>query len=162
MAIKKDIKRKNNYLASLPTENTYSDIQDIKGCLSFSFKYFDSSQKAGQDFKDWTNEQKDQLLNKIKDYSKESKVYWLNQRIGKGGLKVLEIYGSFPRNSDFSKPIFIPEEIKWARFRLESSVRLIGFFIEETAAQKYKLSTDVFYVVFLDAFHRFYKIGEEK
>ena len=162
LGIKKDIKRKNDFLNSLNKNQDINDIQDVKGKLSFSFRYFDSNQEAGQDFKDWNNEQKNQLLNKLKEYSKESKVYWLNQRVGKGGLKILEIYGAFPRNSDFKKPIYIPDEIKWARFRLESAVRLVGFFIEEETAKKYGISADIFYIVFLDAFHRFYKIGEEK
>ena len=162
MGIKKDIKRKNNFLNSINQEQVINDIQDVKGKLTFSFRYFDSSQDAGQDFKDWSDEQKNQLLNKLKEYSKQTKLYWLNQRVGKGGLKILEIYGPFPRNSDFKKPIFIPDEVKWARFRLESAVRLVGFFIDDDTAKQQNISTDIFYIVFLDAFHRFYKVGEEK
>ncbi len=139
-----------------------SDILEVKGKLSFSFKYFDGSQAAGQDFKDWSCEQKTKLLEKLRDYSRESKQYWCNQRVGSGGLKILAIYGEFPRNSDFTKPLHVPDNVKWSRFRLESAVRLIGFFIDEEEAASKGLSTDIFYVVFLDKDHRFYKVGESK
>lgn len=139
-----------------------SDILEVKGKLSFSFKYFDGSQAAGQDFKDWSSEQKTKLLEKLRDYSRESKQYWCNQRVGSGGLKILAIYGEFPRNSDFTKPLHVPDNVKWSRFRLESAVRLIGFFIDEEEAASKGLSTDIFYVVFLDKDHRFYKVGESK
>lgn len=107
MAEKKHNPRKDRFLQSLPKEECFCDIADARGKLSFSFKYFDGSQKAGQDFKDWNDNEKTKLLNKLKEYSKESRQYWLNQRVGSGSLKILEIYGAFPRNSDFSYPIHI-------------------------------------------------------
>lgn len=161
MAEKKHNPRKDRFLQSLPKDEFVCDIAEARGKLSFSFKYFDGSQQAGQDFKDWNDNEKTKLLNKLKDYSKESRQYWLTQRTGSGGLKVLEIYGTFPINSDFSKPIHVPDNVKWARFRLESKVRLIGFFIDETEAREKQLSTDIFYVVFLDKNHRFYLLENE-
>lgn len=161
MAPKKNNSRKKYFLDSLPQHEMISDIMDAKGKLSFSFKYFDASQKAGQDFKDWTNDQKDKLLEKLKEYSKESKVYWLNQRSGNGGLKILEIYGEFPRNSDFVKPPFVPDHIRWSRFRMENMVRLVGFFIDDEIAREKNLSSDIFYIVFFDKNHRFYKTEEK-
>ena len=157
MALKKSNSRKNRFLDNLPQVEIISDIMEVKGKLSFSFQYFDGSQEAGQDFKDWTNEQKDKLLEKLKEYSKESKVYWLNQRTGSGGLKVLAIYENFPRNSDFVKPAFVLENVKWSRFRMENMVRLVGFFVSEEDVKEKNLSSDIFYVVFLDKDHRFYK-----
>lgn len=161
MAEKKHNPRKDRFLQSLPKEESFCDIADARGKLSFSFKYFDGNQQAGQDFKDWNDNEKTKLLDKLKEYSKENKQYWLNQRTGSGGLKVLEIYSTFPINSDFSKPIHVPDNVKWARFRLESKVRLIGFFIDETEAREKQLSTDIFYVVFLDKNHRFYLLENE-
>lgn len=158
MVAKKTNPRKDKFLESLPKDVSIADISDVKGKLSFSFRYFDASQKAGQDFKDWTGEQKNQLLNKLRDYSREDKKYWLNQRVGGGGLKILEIYGAFPRNSDFIYPVHVPDNVKWARFRMESAVRLVGFFIDEADAKSKGLSTDIFFVVFLDKDHRFYKM----
>ena len=161
MAGKRQNPRKDGFLQSLPKDEFVCDIAEARGKLSFSLKYFDGSQQGGQDFKDWNNDEKTKLLDKLKEYSKENKQYWLNQRTGSGGLKVLEIYGTFPINSDFSKPIHVPDNVKWARFRLESKVRLIGFFIDETEAQEKQLSTDIFYVVFLDKNHRFYLTEKE-
>lgn len=158
LVAKKTNPRKDKLLESLPKDESVSDISDAKGKLSFSLKYFDASQKAGQDFKDWTDEQKNQLLNKLRDYSREDKKYWLNQRVGGGGLKILEIYGTFPRNSDFTHPGHVPENVKRARFRMEGEVRLIGFFIDKADAKSKGLSTDIFYIVFLDKNHRFYKM----
>ena len=104
MAEKKHNPRKDRFLQSLPKDEFVCDIAEARGKLSFSLKYFDGSQQGGQDFKDWNNDEKTKLLNKLKEYSKENKQYWLNQRTGSGGLKVLEIYGTFPRNSDFTHP----------------------------------------------------------
>ena len=56
MAVKKNNPRKDKFLNSLPNDMHVSNIADVKGKISFSFKYFDSSQEAGQDFKDWTDE----------------------------------------------------------------------------------------------------------
>ena len=161
MAPKKNNPRKNRFLENLPQTENLSNIMDIVGKIAFSFKYFDATQKAGQDFKDWTNEQKDKLLEKLKEYSKKTKHEWLNSRTGSGGLKVLAIYGEFPRNSDFTKPIHVPENVKWARFRMESAVRLVGFFVEDVLAKEKNLSTDIFYIVFLDKDHRFYKTEDK-
>lgn len=161
MPPKKSNPKKEKFLSSLPQQDFISDIADVKGKLSFNLKYFDSNQEAGQDFKDWNDKQKQELLEKLRDYSRESKTYWLNQRIGSGGLKVLEIYGDFPRNTDFEYPRHVPNDVRWARFRMESSMRLVGFFVSEESAKSKQLSVDVFYVVFLDKDHRFYKMEKQ-
>ena len=158
MAPKKSNPKKEKFLSNLPQQDFISNISDVKGKLSFSFKYFDGSQEAGQDFKEWNDKQKLELLEKLRDYSRESKIYWLHQRVGVGSLKILEIYGHFPTNSDFEYPKHVPENVRWARFRMESSMRLVGFFVPEELAKSNELSTDVFYVVFLDRDHRFYKM----
>ena len=73
-------------------------------------------------------------------------------------VKILEIYGEFPRNTDFKYPKHVPNGVRWARFRMESAMRLVGFFVSEDSAENQSLSTDVFYIVFLDKDHRFYKM----
>ena len=161
MAPKKTNPRKERFLSNLPVQEFFSEISDVKGKLSFSLKYFDDSQEAGQDFKDWNDKQKQELLEKLRDYSRESKLFWLNQRVGSGGLKVLEIYGTFPRNSDFEYPKHVSEKVRWARFRMESAMRLVGFFIDEEQSIEVNLSTDIFYIVFLDREHRFYKMEKK-
>ena len=44
---------------------------------------------------------------------------------------------------------------------MESAMRLVGFFVSEEAAKGKELSPDVFYVVFLDKDHRFYKMEKQ-
>lgn len=97
-------------------------------------------------------------------------MYWNNERVGKGNLKVLEYYQTFPKNSDFKHPPYIPHDACWARFRLGSRVRLIGFVIPETVSgqiyldekkREYKFDGNTFYVVFLDKNHVFYKTEEK-
>lgn len=135
LAPKKTNPRKECFLSNLPAQDFVSEISDVKGKLSFSLKYFDGSQKAGQDFKDWNDKQKQELLEKLRDYSRESKQYWLNQRVGSGGLKVLEIYGEFPRNTDFKYPRHVPSGVRWSRFRMESAMRLVGFLFLKTQSK---------------------------
>lgn len=101
-------------------------------------------------------------MNKLEEYTKKEKLYWLNQRCGSGGLKILSVYGDFPVNTDFKYPLHVPKEgLQWARFRLAQKVRIIGFFVTEETAKAYSLSTDTFYLVFLDREHRFYKMEKE-
>ena len=161
MAPKKTNPRKERFLSKLPSQEFVSEISDVKGKLSFSFKYFDASQEAGQDFKDWNDKQKQELLEKLRDYSRESKQYWLNQRVGAGGMKILAVYGEFPTNTDFEYPKHVPEKVQWARFRMESAMRLVGFFVSEDVTKKLQLSSDIFYIVFLDKDHRFYKMEKK-
>lgn len=161
MAVQKINSRKNNFVGSCKPSRKNQQI--IHGNLSFSFQYFEKFQNAGQSFEDW---QKDgilaDLMNTIKEFCGNTKLYWLNQRVGAGGLKKLAIYGDFPINSDFEKPKYIPQNVLWARFRLDSSARLIGFFYSDEDAIENNLSSEIFYVVFLDKNHRFYKMEKEK
>jgi hypothetical protein len=145
-------------LASLDSES-----DTITQRCKFNFHYFEK-QKAGQNFDEWNHDELIKLMHKLKYYSESPLHYWKNQRTGAGGLKVLEIYESFPINSDFTEPKHIPAEVHWARFRLEQKVRLIGFVIPESFYDRKhdktdkRFDTNTFYVVFLDKNHRFYKI----
>ncbi len=149
--------KKEAFLKSLPENLIEDKIKEIKENILFSFQYFDNSQTAGQDFKDWSHEQLEKLLNKLKIYSKESLEYWKKQKIGSGKNHILEIYKKFPVNSEFTHPKHIPIDVEWARFRLEGDMRLIGFVINNEMIYKHSLEKNKFYVVFLDAFHKFYK-----
>ena len=80
----------------------------------------------------------------------------MNQRVGGGSLKVLEIYGSFPKKSDFTHPKHVPIDVNWARFRLESDMRLIGFLIPPNTDGISMAAVNTFFIVFLDQGHRFY------
>ena len=126
-----------------------------------SLYYFDGSQEAGQDISQWNKKQQEDLFNKLKELSKNTKKYWLNTRCGSGGLKRLAVYGNFPINTDFKCPKNIPDNVSWARFRMDNMMRIVVFFLNEEESKARCLSSDVFYIVFLDKDHRFYKTEEK-
>ena len=147
---------KEGFLSSLPSISIDSHASGFKNNLSFSLQYFDASQPAGQNFNAWSHPQLVKLMDKLKFYSANTVDYWKNQRVGAGGLAILEVYKDFPRRSDFIHPKFVPVDVEWARFRLEQSVRLCGFFLPENKVDQHGLRKNVFYIVFLDLNHRFY------
>lgn len=148
---------REKYLSNFPDSIIENNSVELKNNIKFSFCYFDNSQSAGQDFKDLTQEQLEKFLTKLKHYSKNTIKHWNNQKVGKGGLSILEIYDKFPPISDFKHPKHIPLDVQWARFRLEGDMRLIGFIIPNEIATELELDPSIFYIVFLDSFHKFYK-----
>jgi hypothetical protein len=153
-------KKKGLFLSSIPI--ICLDSGEIIDKCKFNFCYFDNSQKSGQDFENWSHDELIKLMRKLTNYSASSLEYWRHQRVGGGGLKVLEIYGAFPKKSDFVHPKHVPHDVSWARFRMENMARLIGFIVPRGAKlldeSKLKNSFDhnTFYVVFLDKEHKFY------
>jgi hypothetical protein len=153
-------KMKTSFLESLPTISLESG--EIVERSKFNFSFFDGTQVHGQDFEDWSQNELTKLLLKLKNYSESSLESWRHQRIGGGGLKVFEIYGKFPKNSEFKHPKHVPHDVSWARFRLENLVRLVGFIVPkgfkcpEGIKQTEPFDSNTFYVVFLDRDHKFY------
>ena len=146
--------RKDRKIADFPKDSVETVYKTIKGLLSFNFKYLDSSQ--GQKFSDLSNEQFSKLIEKLKWFSNEDRTHWENERMGNKDGRVLSVYNEFPKKSDFHHPTHVPAGVKWARLRIESDMRLIGFLIDKEDVEKFKLNPDVFYIVFLDLYHRFY------
>ena len=62
-------------------------------------------------------------------------------------MKLLKVYGEFPKHSEFSKPSFIEGEVEWGTIQRigGQKPRLAGYIIGS-----------VFYPVFLDKEHKFY------
>lgn len=152
---------KERFLATIPQVSIESETDRLTEKCKFNFAYF-VVQPAGQSFDEWDHPQLSKLLNKLKDYSKESLTHWRSKPIGGSGT-VLAIYVGFPNNSDFEKPTQVPHQAEWGRFRLESAVRLVGFVIpnkfknQVQAATGIQFDCNTFYIVFLDANHKFYK-----
>ena len=145
--------RKKSRLESFPMESIDSASADIKGLMSFNFKYLDTEQ--GDRFSDLTNAQFSKIIEKLKWYSNENRQHWECEKTGKSA--VLAVYGDFPRFSDFHHPRHVPAGVRWARFRMEGDQRLVGFVINKEDSDITQLNHNVFYVVFLDNNHRFYK-----
>ena len=115
--------------------------------ITFNFKYFTHGSNYGEDFKDWTHEQLVELLNKMVEYSKKTIVEWVNEK---------NVFKTYTDKAEckfyFDLPDNIPKQKrKWARFRLESKTRLVGFFTNVIDK-----CDNIFFVVFLDKDHRFY------
>jgi len=159
---KKTNSRKDKFLSSIPVASFDSKNDLIAGKCKFNFSYMDKNQDAGQDFRDWNHEQLYKLLDKLQNYCKQPLKYWNTQRVGGGSNKVFEIYGEFPRKSEFIHPKHVPHDARWARFRMEGAMRLVGFIVPdelqdcECKHTKIRFDTNTFYIVFLDANHKFY------
>lgn len=149
---------KRKFIGSLPTESIESG--DLVSRSKFNFSYFDSSQRYASDFSALTSATG--FLEKIRSYSRFSLTHWRSERVGRSGRNVLEVYGGFPKKSEFTHPKHVPHDVMWGRFRLESDTRLVGFILPPDYSGKIsgdgKLSycCNTFYVVFIDLSHKFY------
>ena len=154
-------KLKDKFLETIPTTSIYGNNDELTKKCKFNFGYFDAHQ-SGQSFDTWTHPQLTKLLNKLTEYSKFPLKHWENQSIGGHG-NILEIYGAFPKKSAFEHPKHVPHEAQWARFRLESAARFVGFVLPQSChdrehpTTKCRFDANTFYVVFLDANHEFYQ-----
>ena len=160
LKLKHKNQKKDDILNNLPELNIITELPKIKELLSFNFKYFDGTQNSGQKFGDLTQEQLLKFFEKLKNFSSASKLHWIKQEHGhskKGTHTTLEIYDDFPEESLFKYPKHVPAGVKWARFRLEGDMRLAGFFIDENDAEGDNSLCNIFYVVFFDSNHGFYK-----
>lgn len=152
--------QKDKFLSAFPTSSldNEDDVLTIK--CKFNFSYF-IKQGAGQEFHEWNHLQLVSLLEALKHFSQFPLSHWIHET--RKGLPTFAIYGKFPSNTDFSHPLHVPHQAMWARFRLTSAFRLIGFVVPSTYHRKEHPKTkelfdcNTFYVVFLDMNHRFYK-----
>ena len=159
--------KKDAFLNSFPKLSIEDKDCNIMDRCKFNFSYLDTSQEAGQDFKDLTQIELTKLCNKLKEYNRESLEHWRNVKIGSGEHRnsILVQYGDFPRKSDFEWPKSVPYQAVWERFRLDQSTRLVGFTIPSeynntcnyNKNAKFNFDCNTFYVVFLDKNHLFFK-----
>jgi hypothetical protein len=147
---------KERFLKSFPDLFIADHIDRLNNNIAFNFQYFDISQEPSSDFSSLSEEQLKKLVTKLRGYTCETIEHWKREPI-KGCRCVLEVYGTFPKKSDFCHPKMVPSDVEWARFRLEGDMRLIGFILPDIAIKTYNLVKNVFYVVFIDENHRFYK-----
>lgn len=127
-------------------QNTRTE-KKVKGeipLLVFSFKDFDSNQcPPGQTFQELEkSELLAPLMTKLVALSNKNRVIASQE----GSLST---YDSFPTDSDFKKPKFIEGDVQWATIKdVGGQLHRVAGYIEE----------NVFYIVFLDKDHKFYKM----
>lgn len=117
-------------------------VKDELPKLSFNFKDFDFNQcPPGQTLNEW---EKGKLLSKLMQKFIDISAY---NRVEATRLRLLKIYGSFPTNSRFKKPLYIQGDVEWATIQRigGQKPRLAGYIIGA-----------IFYPVFLDEEHLFY------
>lgn len=146
--------RKDKKLKNFPNDSIETSHTEIKGLLAFNFKYLDTTQ--GQKFSDLSAEQVEKVVEKLKWFSNENRLHWEAERIGNKDGKVLSVYDSFPQKTEFFHPKNVPADVRWCRLRLEGDMRLVGFVVDKNDTEKFQLNADIFYVVFLDLYHKFY------
>jgi len=159
-------RKAEKFTESIPRSSV--ENSGIESRCKFNFSYFTKDSES-QSFEDWAEKKTGasslkELMVKLQNYSKESLAHWNNEPIGKGTGHVLEIYGEYPTRSQFKKPPAVPHDVKWARFRIANSSRLIGFVIDDSLNHKipekkpdtFRYCSNTFYVVFLDNSHKFY------
>lgn len=152
--------KKDRFLRELPTNSI--DSSDLASRCKFNFSYFHHDQEFASNFADLEKDSLSELLDKLKEYSKFTLQHWSRARVGGSGRSVLEIYDKFPNPSGFTRPVHVPHDVLWGRFRLEGAVRLVGFVIPASMAGTRATNcegsycTNTFYVVFIDTQHKFY------
>jgi hypothetical protein len=166
MSINSEFKnsKKERFLKEIPDISLETQPLDsaIYQRCKFNFSYFIEQGSIGKNFNDLSKEQLSDLLDKLKHYSRQPLMHWKCETIGKGNGHVLEVYDKFPNHSKFKHPKHIPYDVLWARFRLESDARLVGFVIPDSlhdtmeAKATFRFDKNTFYVVFLDPNHQFY------
>lgn len=110
----------------------------------FSFKDFDKTQiPPGQTYEEW--QEKGYLAYLLEKLSHISELNMIEAK----QQKYITEYGSFPKLSDFEHPRHIAEDVNWA-------------VIKKIKGQKGRVAGhiigNVFYIVFLDLEHRFWKM----
>ncbi len=149
--------KKDTFIRTFPQKSLHDTDIDIGDRGKFNFSYFNNSQRYAQDLATWDETNLRELFVKLKEFSRESLLHWTHTKNGGRRTHVLEVYGAFPKSSDFTHPSDIPSDADWARFRLAGKKRLIGFLIpRDICDSTNNFDNNTFYVVFMDPAHRFY------
>jgi len=127
-------------------QNTRTEhkVADEKPLILFSFKDFDDSQcPPGQTFKEWEKAGLlSDLFTKLVDLSSKNRMEAERQQ-------VVKVYGDWPQgHTDFKIPNHVQGEVDWGTLQKigGQKARVAGY-----------MCNNVFYIVFLDKEHKFYK-----
>lgn len=132
--------RKPHERQSLIVGQAQKKLKDVdhEHGLVFSFKHLDRNQ--GQSFEDWeANGLLSDMLNTFMGFCQRD-----NHLQCRG--KSFTVYGAFPSKSEFTHPPHVPEDAQWARIHIKGKPCIGGHVFR-----------NIFYVVFLDRYHQFWK-----
>jgi hypothetical protein len=116
---------------------------DPSAALAFSLKHFDRNQ--GQRFEEWEAEKLlSEMLNTFWGYCQRP---LFNQCFN----PKFKPYKTFPPDSEFKHPAHVPEDANWYSMHIKGLPCVAGHMVH-----------NVFYVVFLDKFHKFYPSNLQK
>jgi hypothetical protein len=111
-------------------------LKPMRRELVFSFRDFDPTQ--GQTFAEWEDGKLLQVfLDKLREYSRKT--------LPEAQQARLTLYETFPPESGFKHPSFIPDDARWASLHIQGKECVAGHFID-----------NVFYITFLDRNHQFW------
>lgn len=131
--------KKSSELTGISANDTVNE--KIKRKFVVSFEYLDRNQ--GQTFEEWEEAGLlVNLLNTLREYCQKT----IEENKGKN----FKEYGFFPPDSNFKHPKHVPNDVSWASLHLSGKVCLGGHIVE-----------NVFYVVFLDKNHEFWKVEKK-
>lgn len=106
--------------------------------IVFSFEMLDRNQ--GQSFEEWqTHNILALLCEKLAGISKLSVEEAKREQI-------IKEYPVFPTKTEFTHPKHVPDDVLWASMHIQGKECVIGYF-----------ETNIFYIVFLDKEHEFWK-----
>ncbi|MCW3085176.1 MAG: hypothetical protein JWP12_2542 [Bacteroidetes bacterium] len=127
---------KKNFAAGLSVPKSVAGVAD--GLFHISLKHLDRNQ--GQRFHDW---QENGMLAEAMETLFNLSHLPIDQQLG----KKFTCYGDFPakEKTEFTHPKHVPDDAKWARIHVNGTHIIAGHIFKNT-----------FYVVFLDAHHKFY------
>lgn len=152
--------RKDAFVQGIPKKELATHADQLSLRCKFNFYYF-VPDIPGQDWSEWGVEGLSKLLKKLQNYSENTLGYWENQRVGREH-RMLSFYPEFPLNTEFVRPVSVPHDVRWGRFRIDQSSRLVGFTVPSDqndhvhAGTNRRFCSNTFYVVFLDRDHKFW------
>jgi hypothetical protein len=109
---------------------------DPTATLALCLKHFDSNQS--QSFEEWETEKLlSKMLKKIQAYSGTHYLQCFNPKF--------KAYKQFPPNSEFKHPRHVPPDADWHVMHIEGLPCIAGHMVK-----------NIFYLVFLDRYHKFW------
>ena len=146
MAFKNRMKAQTKEVSRAQNRKEERAVEGVQPKISFNFKDFDQNQcPPGQTYESWQEDKQLAYMMQKFGYISQCSVLEAIQK------KFIKLYKDFPPRSDFQVPPYIQGDVNWAVIMdiKGQKARVAGYIIDS-----------VFYVVFLDKDHLFYKMKD--